>query len=251
MLKIYTACQLKSLALYLFILSLVAPFSLHADEEDDGLQSSVSLYIWGAGMKGNIGNAAGGSPVDVSFDDILDNMESGIMFNYRGKGDKWALGIDYIYLDLLPTSDVPPATVSLRQTVTEMSVGYEVQQGLEVLAGFRYIDIRMNATINIQPAPPPTTGSDAWFDPIVGLDYRRTLSDNWQFYGRGDIGGFGVGSDLTWQLAGYFGYKPSENWNLFAGYRHIDFDYKSDNEKKFFYDIAISGPLIGFGYYFK
>lgn len=55
---------------------------------------------------------------------------------------------------------------------------------------------------------------------------------------------------LEIQLAGYFGYKPSENWNLFAGYRYIDFDYESDNEQKFFYDIDISGPLIGFGYYF-
>jgi len=251
MLNNYSGYKIKLLHIMFLSVLAVSPLSLHAavDDEDE-IQSTASLYIWGAGLKGSTGNAAGGAPVDASFSDILDNLESGIMWNYRGKGDKWALGIDYIYLNISPSSDVPPATVDLRETVTELSVGYEVQPGLEVLAGFRYIDIRTSARLNVQPSPPPITGADNWFDPIVGLDYRRALSGKWKFYGRGDIGGFGVGSDLTWQLAGYFGYMPSKNWNLFAGYRHIDVDYESDNEKKFFYDIAISGPLIGFGYNF-
>ncbi len=75
-------------------------------------------------------------------------------------------------------------------------------------------------------------------DPIVGLDYRTGLSDKWVFYGRADIGGFGVGSELNWQLGAYFGYKPTQNWNLFGGYRHLAFDYKSDNASQFFYDMS-------------
>ena len=131
-----------------------------------------------------------------------------------------------------------------------MSVGYEVSPGLDLLAGARYVDIDMNTTINITPTPPTITGADDWIDPIIGLDYRTALSDKWRFFGRADIGGFGVGSDMSYQLAAYFGYMPSKSWNLYAGYRHLDFDYKSDNDKKFFYDIALSGPLIGFGYHF-
>ncbi len=233
--------------LSVFILS---PLSLQAAEENDKLQHRVALYLWGAGLSGNVGNAAGGAPVDASFDDILDNLEGGFMGNYRAKGNKWAFGLDYIYLNISPSSDVPPATVDLKQTIVELSVGYEVRPELEVLAGIRSVDIDMSATINVTPPPPPMTGADDWIDPIVGLDYRRTLSEKWQFYGRSDVGGFGVGSDLTWQLAAYFGYMPSKNWNLFAGYRHLDFDYKSDNDKKFYYDIAISGPLLGAGYNF-
>lgn len=238
---------LRIVLLSVFIL---APLSLQAAEENDKLQHRVAIYLWGAGMSGNVGNAAGGSPVDASFDDILDNLEAGFMGNYRAKGNKWAFGLDYIYLNVSPSSDVPPATVDLKETIVELSVGYEIRPELEVLAGIRYVDIDMSATINVSPAPPPITGADDWIDPIVGLDYRRALSDKWQFYGRGDVGGFGVGSDLTWQLAAYFGYMPSKNWNLFAGYRHLDFDYKSDNEKKFFYDITLSGPLLGVGYQF-
>jgi hypothetical protein len=229
---------------------LATPFLVMAEQDKDALNHRISLYLWGAGMSGHMGNAAAGAPVDISFEDILDNLEAGLMANYRLKGGKWAFNFDYIYLNLTPTSDVPPANVDLKQSIVELSAGYEIQPELEVVAGIRYVDIDMKATVNITPTPPTITGADDWVDPIVGLDYRRALSDKWRFYGRADIGGFGVGSDLTWQLAGYFGYMPSDSWNLYAGYRHLDFDYKSDNDKKFFYDITLSGPLIGFGYHF-
>lgn len=232
-------------------LSLVAaPVTITADPYEDAVHHRISLYLWGAGMSGNMGNAAGSAPVDLTFEDILDNLEAGLMANYRLKKGHWAFNFDYVYLNVAPTSDKPPANVDLKETIAELSAGYEVNPGLELLAGIRYVDIDMNATINITPQPPTITGADDWIDPIVGLDYRTALSDKWRFFGRADVGGFGVGSDLTYQLAAYLGYMPSKSWNLYAGYRHLDFDYKSDNDKKFFYDISLSGPLVGFGYHF-
>jgi len=209
-----------------------------------------SMYLWGAGMSGNMGNAAGSAPLDISFEDLMDNLEAGLMANYRFKKDEWAFNFDYIYLNVSPSADAPPVDVDLKQSIVELSGGYEINKGLELLAGIRYIDISMQSTLKITPTPPTVNGDDDWVEPIVGLDYRKAISSKWSFYGRADVGGFGVGSDFSYQLAGYFGYMASDSWNLYAGYRHLDFDYKSDNAKKFFYDITISGPLIGFGYYF-
>lgn len=251
MMKNYYSIFFVLIAIFVTPLSLkAAPVTITADPSDAAVHHRVSLYLWGAGLSGNVGNAAGGSPVDASFEDIFDNLEAGIMANYRLTSGKWAFNFDYIYLNVSPTSDVPPASVDLKETIVELSAGYAVHPELELLAGIRYVDISMEATINITPPPPAISGEDDWIDPIVGLDYRTALSEKWRFYGRADVGGFDVGSDLSWQLAGYFGYMPSKNWNLFAGYRHLDIDYKSDNDKKFFYDIATSGPLIGFGYHF-
>jgi hypothetical protein len=230
-------------------LSLVAaPVTITADPYKDAVHHRISLYLWGAGMSGNgnIGNAADSATVDTN----LDNLEAGLMANYRLKKGHWAFNFDYVYLNVTPTSDNPPADVDLKQSIAEISAGYEVSPGLELLAGVRYVDIDMKATIKITPPPPAITGTDDWIDPIVGLDYRAALSDKWRFFGRADVGGFGVGSDLTYQLAAYIGYMPSKSWNLYAGYRHLDFDYKSDNDKKFFYDMTLSGPLVGFGYHF-
>ena len=171
------------------------------------------------------------------------------MLYYRGEFDNWALNADYVYLNIAPTTDRPPATLDVKQTIWELSAGYEIQPGLEVLGGFRYVDLRTALTLNL-PTPRTTKTTEDWLDPIVGLDYRTALSNKWVFHGRADVGGFGVGSDLTWQLGAYFGYKPSPNWNLFGGYRHIVFDYESDDANQFFYDMSISGPLLGVSFRF-
>jgi hypothetical protein len=240
---------MKVLNIVSLIAILLAPFSLQAADDDGDRRNQIALYLWGAGLSGHLGNKAGGVPVDVEFDDIWKNLEAGYMINYRHKGDKWAFGADYIYLNVTPSADKPPATLDLKQTIFELNVGYEIQPGLELLGGIRGVDIKSVVTFNLGPNPTVNSSAD-WVDPIVGLDYRRSLSQKWVFYGRGDIGGFGVGSDLTWQLGAYFGYQPSKNWNLFGGYRHLSFDYKDDNANQFFYDIDISGPLLGVGFKF-
>lgn len=240
---------LKNHTLFIPLL-LVCSHTYAVENASHELQNRISVYLWGAGMSGNMGNAAGSAPVDIEFEDLLDNLEAGIMFNYRYKDNKWAFNLDYLYLNVAPTSDKPPADVDLKQSVAELSAGYELSPELELVAGIRYVDINMDATINLTPAPPTASGAEDWIDPVIGLDYRTSFSDYWRFYGRADVGGFSIGSDLSWQLAAYFGYMPSKNWNLYAGYRHLDFDYESDSDEQFFYDITISGPLVGFGYHF-
>ena len=223
----------------IFLLALItAPLTLEAAEQDEPRNHALALYLWGAGLEGHVGNKAGGLPVDASFSDILDNLEGALMVNYRGEFENWSLTADYIYLNIAPSTDTPPVTLDVKQTIWEVSAGYEIQPGLELLAGLRYVDLRTALTLNFLPSPPPTIkATEDWLDPIVGLDYRTALSDKWVFYGRADIGGFGVGSELTWQLGAYFGYKPSANWNLFGGYRHLAFDYESDDASQFFYDL--------------
>ena len=55
------------------------------------------------------------------------------------------------------------------------------------------------------------------------------------------MGGFGVGSDLAWQLLGVLGYRLGDTWEVGAGYRYVDTDYDADG---FTYDVAASGILV-------
>ncbi len=241
--------NLKLLSTVFLLASLASPLSLHAVEGNESRNHALALYLWGASLDGHVGNKVGGLPVDASFSDIWDNLEGALMLYYRGEFDNWALNADYVYLNIAPTTDMPPATLDVKQTIWELSAGYEIQPGLEVLGGFRYVDLRTALTLNL-PTPRTTKTTEDWLDPIVGLDYRTALSNKWVFYGRADVGGFGVSSDLTWQLGAYFGYKPSTNWILFGGYRHLVFDYESDDANQFFYDLSISGPLLGVSFRF-
>jgi hypothetical protein len=63
---------------------------------------------------------------------------------------------------------------------------------------------------------------------------------------RGDIGGFGIGSDITWNLVGMVDFKPWKHVGLFGGYRALYQDYSTGSgSNKFKFDATMHGPLLG------
>ena len=91
------------------------------------------------------------------------------------------------------------------------------------------------ATANVE-------ASRDWVDPYVGMRARLNLTQRFYLGARGDIGGFGVGSDLTWQLFGGAGVHLSKSIDLEAGYRYLTFDYNKDN---LLLNVAFSGFIVG------
>jgi hypothetical protein len=85
-----------------------------------------------------------------------------------------------------------------------------------------------------------------WIDPVVGAHYTIPFADTWSFTMRGDIGGFGVGSDFAWQAVGNVRWQASERLGVIAAYRYFDMDYENGSGADFFkYDMVASGPGIG------
>ena len=64
---------------------------------------------------------------------------------------------------------------------------------------------------------------------------------------RGEVGGFDLGSDLTWQVMGGVGYRAGESSDVFFGYRHLKIDYSESN---FTYDTETSGFILGMNFFF-
>ena len=61
-----------------------------------------------------------------------------------------------------------------------------------------------------------------WIDPLVGGRLGVHLSEHWFLLFMGDVGGFGVGSDLAWSVTGLLGYRwqgAGVEWAILAGYR--------------------------------
>ena len=86
--------------------------------------------------------------------------------------------------------------------------------------------------------------TEYWFDPYVGLRGRYDLSKAWYLTAKGDIGGFGVGSKLTWQLSGALGCQVTRSIFVEAGYRYLYTDY---NQNNFVYNVTQSGAEITTG----
>lgn len=63
----------------------------------------------------------------------------------------------------------------------------------------------------------------------------------------GDVGGFGLGAELSWQLMGLYNQRLGGHWLLSAGYRALSTDYRDDGH---LHDVRIAGPLLGVSYVF-
>lgn len=85
---------------------------------------------------------------------------------------------------------------------------------------------------------------DDWFDPYVGFRARYNLNEKFYLTAKADIGGFGVGSDLTWTAEAALGWKVMRNLYSEIGYRAIGVDYEKDGLT---YDMITHGPQMTLG----
>ena len=68
------------------------------------------------------------------------------------------------------------------------------------------------------------------------------LGEGFHFRALGDIGGFGVGTDLSYQVLATLGVELSESCLLGVGWRHLGIDF---DEEDLAMDVAFTGPLVG------
>jgi hypothetical protein len=85
---------------------------------------------------------------------------------------------------------------------------------------------------------------DDWFDPDVGLRWRYNFNRTYYTAVRGEIGGFGVGADLMWQVEAMLGVNLTRNIFTEVGYRAFGADFENDN---FRFDVVLHGPQITTG----
>jgi opacity protein-like surface antigen len=210
-------------------------------------EHEIAPYLWGAALDGTTGVGNATADVDVGFDDILDNLEMGFMGAYRGTRDRFSIGTDFVYMGLGATERGPggvlEADVDIDQIAFEVTAGYEVIERLVLFGGLRYNDLSTDVEVrgplgNVERVD----GDESWVDPLIGAHYTIPINDTWSASLRGDIGGFGVGSDFAWQGVAAVRWQVSPRVGIALAYRYMDMDYEDD---RFVYDMAISGPALG------
>jgi hypothetical protein len=146
------------------------------------------------------------------------------------------------------------ATVGLEQTIMELDGSYAVTEQLDAYAGLRYWDVDSTVTVvggGLLGTTISGKASEDWIDPLVGVRYSWPLGDKWTLVWRGDIGGFGVGSDFSWHTTAYASWQVAEQGNVLIGYRHMDVDYEDGSgASRFKMDVSEGGPTVGFAWSF-
>ena len=83
----------------------------------------------------------------------------------------------------------------------------------------------------------------------MGLRVRHQLAPGSELQFLGDVGGFGVGSDFTWQLFGGYAFDFwGSNLHGVVGYRALAVDYTQDGPNKNNLDLILHGPVIGLSF---
>jgi hypothetical protein len=85
---------------------------------------------------------------------------------------------------------------------------------------------------------------DYWFDPYVGLRGRYNFNKTYYTAVRGEIGGFGVGADLMWEVEGVIGINLTRSIFTEIGYRALGGNFE---DRDFRFDVVMHGPQITTG----
>lgn len=217
--------------------------SIAAEKTNDWhFDSSINLFL--AGMSGDLTAKGIPSHVEASFKNIFEHLEAAAAGRFTLSRDRLFASTEFSYLRA--SASVPAANISLKQWLVEPSVGYEFCKAFQGFVGARYNSIDGDVTF-AGPAGRVATGTQDWWDPIVGCNLRLPLlRDKLSFDGRFDVGGFGAGSDLTWQAFPHFNWRFAKWGSAQVGYRWFGTDYETGSGlNKFRYDVILQGPQIG------
>lgn len=230
------------------------------DKVDSGWEIGVSTYIWASGMNGAVGAVEGAQPVkvDMSFGDIFDNLKFAGMGTLQARHDRLILVADIGYVSLGASKELKIRDVDLVEgeldasTLTASALaGYRIADKapltFDLMAGARLNSVSTDIELSGPSRSVEGDDTKTWVDPIVGAHLSVPISPKWSVAFYGDVGGFGIASDFTWQLLGAIQYDFNNRWRASAGWRHYSVDY---DKGAFLYDVSLSGPILGVRYVF-
>jgi len=222
---------MRSRSRFLLLAILVAvgvAASADAQGQSDEWQFQIApLYLWAVNIDGTMTvRDRFEQDFGVDFSDAFDNLETAFTVHFEASKGRWGLLADASYLNLAGSQDIdtPGGTAD---------VGVE-NLILEGAAGYSFADIA-----------PEIRVTDSWTDLFAGVMWRPKLGERWTFSGRFDIGA--GGSDLVWNAHAIIDYRLAKWAAILGGYRHLDYDYKSDAGIK--YDMSMSGPVAAFRFF--
>jgi hypothetical protein len=236
-----------------------------SQSKDPGSQSDwhitwVPSYLWLSGVSGNLGVRGKAIPVSASFSDVFDKLNIGYMTAFDIRRKRVGLLTDFQYIDLSSDEISTPFGVLYSSAHTDSQqyiLDPEVYAraidtpkfSADGFAGIRYWHLRSNLDLRagLLPALHASDSRD-WVDPVLGARFRLNLNKGLFVMLKGDGGGFGAGSQETWQIYTGVGKEFKQKFSTFLGYRRLSVNYR---DVGFIYDTKMNGLLLGFAIRFK
>jgi len=226
-------------------------------ENDNNWHWDLSLPVWGPAIDGTV-SFSGIPPQKVhsSFNDILHNLNFGLLGQVEARHNHLGLGANLLYMSL--EADIPTSGPILGQTNPRANIKALINEAfgfyrlattgsepdnrgfVDVILGARYVGMQAQIKGDAASSSKRTFN---FIDGLVGLRGYTGFGKTWGLRGRVDVATFG--SDVTWNLEGSLAWRASQRWTIDGGYRALDIDYdKGNGSDRKIMDLKISGPVI-------
>jgi len=244
---------------------------------------SFTPYGWLAGLKGSQMIRGRSSQVDASFIELAKDSDTlvALMSNVEARRGPLALYADLVWTRIgmsgnsirvrslapgVTTSVGQALSLNIQMMIVEAGAAYEVGRhgtlGFDILGGARYWyqkgDLSYDASIHTDIGDLERVGSRAfarsgsiqWLDPLIGGRLRYALSPGQEVFLRADFAGFGVGSKISWQAIGGYGFNlgsySGAHFSGIIGYRALSVSYaRGYGARRYEYDMLQYGPTVG------
>lgn len=232
---------------------LVATLNGPAVAQENGWSFALSPYLWTPGISSSVGTQFGTLDANASVGDVLSATKFAAMGSFEARKGNWGLIADFLYSDLEERGETPFGVLFSRARIdTELTMlgGYAAYRlyedgrvALDAMGGIRATWLNIGVSLSPGALPGQNFSTDeSWVDPLIGVRARIALSHRWIAMALADIGGFGAGSDLTWQVLASLGYQFNERWSVQGGWRHLS--TKKDLGGRDI-KLELGGPFLG------
>ena len=231
----------------LFVAFVCVPaFGEEAKSNDNWEFNLAPMYLWAVSIDGDQTVKGITVDMDVPFSEIFDNLNGALTFHFEAvRKQSWGFFADLNYIVLNPEDGA--IDINYTQILAELAAFYRIIEQDLVIDGFgglRYSSMDVEFEL-----PGPRGDIDQrkdWVDPYVGLRWHWKFAQKWATDLRGDVGGFGIGSDVTLNAVGLLHFKPWKHVGFFGGYRALYQDYSTGSgNSKFAFDATMHGPVLG------
>lgn len=271
------------------------PQSPTTTADDDAWRFNASLYGWMISVSGNVTARGQTVDTNASFIDLLQRSQSvsGVMGYFEADKGRVGVYLDLVYTNLGFDSSAlnyrnPTAGLRITTTantamtyqlfVAEVGGVYEIARwqhsessstAIDLVGAFRYwnnsFTVGLDAAANVDFSrlhldrsfglTVARENAIQWVDPVLGVRLRHQFTPRQQITLRGDVGGFGLGSQFSWQAVGVYSYSwtldGGQHLAALLGFRALSVNYFSGSGPDAVgINETLYGPVIGVSYRF-
>lgn len=212
------------------------------------------FYLWAVGIDGEQTIGPKTTGIEVKFEDIFDTLNAAFTGHFEGMyRNRYGFLFDYNFINLSADKTVSrlgTVDFDFKAQIAEGAFLYRFlhrkNHDVDAIFGARYTSLDNDLNID---GTSVLDGIKEWTDPIFGLRWIWGLSEKWSLGLRGDVGGFGVGSNLALQGTAIFDWQPFRHVSFIGGYRALYQDYEEGSGPEFFkYEAIMHGPVLGINF---